>query len=139
MSLIQAYSSVHVEEKYLSLGQPEKEELKLSPAAYCHFLGLAHRGGGWVLLLLLAIPPVILFYMGFLVGQSTDKTIFKTYLILASVYLFLVMFRGLVLTEYMRVASKKLFQRVIHKYTALKGNEALALYKGKDQTVETYF
>lgn len=58
----------HIQEKYLSLGKPKAQELKLSPFNYFDFMGLVHKGGLVVVVIALAIPALLKFYLAYLVG-----------------------------------------------------------------------
>jgi len=108
----------------------------LKKIIYWIFFRYAHKGAAIIVILAILIPSCLKFYMNYMVGQSASKVqIYPDYLIFGVIYLVMVLVRGLVLSFYLRTASKNLFESICLKHRQLNANQILTMYKSSDDSI----
>jgi hypothetical protein len=136
---IQLADDEHLQEKLLHLGERESPHYELINSTYAKFFGLVHPGAFLVIILVLALPACLKFYLSYLIGRSLQQKVFTSILGFGLGYLFSVLLRGLVISAYLKSASAELLHRIVTKYANYTGTELLSLYRNQDSSIEAHF
>ena len=94
----------------------EPQVYKLRNRTYSDFFAQVHPGGFLVIVIILAIPCALKFYVAYLIGQTFKQDIFFKLLGFGVGYLLSIFIREIILAGYLKAASLSLFKKLIEKY-----------------------
>jgi len=83
----------------------EPQAYKLRNRTYSDFFSQVHPGGFLIIVVILAIPCALKFYVAYLIGQTFEESIFFKLLGFGVGYLLSILIRLFILAGYLKAAS----------------------------------